>query len=83
VGQHIRARRFGWALGVLLCLVGSSRPAFSQGIDTAGFAGQVLSLLNQQRAANGLPALREVGPLDQSAQAYSATMMQVTAGGAV
>jgi uncharacterized protein YkwD len=83
VGHYIRNRRSGWALGVLLCLAGSSRPAVSQGIDTSGFAGQVLALLNQQRTANGLPALHEVGPLDQSAEAYSETMMEATAGGAV
>ena len=47
------------ALGVVLCLLGGWRPAGAQGLDTSGFAGQVLSLLNQARAANGLPPLHE------------------------
>jgi uncharacterized protein YkwD len=71
------------ALGVVLCLLGAARGAGAQAIDTSGFAGEVFQLLNQQRAANGLPALYGASALDSSAQSYAEAMKQATAGGPV
>ena len=76
-------RRGSGALGIFLCVLAGSGPVRAQTIDVTGFSAQVFTLLNQQRASNGLPALQRVGPLDASAQAFSVTMMQATAGGPV
>jgi uncharacterized protein YkwD len=84
VGSCWRARA-ARALGVFLCLLGGAPlgAASAQSIDSSGIAGEVFSLLNQQRAANGLPALHGSAALDNSAQSYSEAMMRATAGGPV
>src|SRR5437879_13607939 len=71
-----------WALAIAAALsVGTA--AAAQGVDGSGFPGRVLVLLNEQRAANGLPPFRRVGALDTAAQSYSQTMMLATAAGPV
>lgn len=57
--------------------------AAAQGLDISGFTDRVLSLLNEQRAANGLAPLQRVSALDAAAQSYSQAMMLATAGGPV
>lgn len=44
--------------------------------DTAGFALEVLSLVNQERATEGLPALKRNALLERSAQKYAEVMRQ-------
>jgi uncharacterized protein YkwD len=70
-------------LGVLLGLLGGTPRASAQGIDVAGFKTRVLQLLNEERAASGLPALRRVGPLESAAQSHSEAMRSATDGGPV
>lgn len=50
-----------------------ARPALA-GPDLTSFADRVFGLVNQQRAARGLPALTRVSPLDRSAQNYAGRM---------
>jgi uncharacterized protein YkwD len=57
--------------------------AAAQGLDISGFQDRVFSLLNDQRAANGLDPLQRVETLDSVAQSYSQAMMLATAGGPV
>src|SRR5947199_4881133 len=57
--------------------------AAAQGVDVSGFREQVFSLLNDQRAANGLPPLQRVDALDSAAESYSQAMMLATAAGPV
>jgi len=57
--------------------------AAAQGLDVSGFTDLVLTLLNEQRAANGLSPVQRVSALDAAAQSYSRTMMLATAGGPV
>jgi uncharacterized protein YkwD len=57
--------------------------AAAQGFNVDQFKDQVLVLINEQRAVNGMPALQRVAALDTAAQGYSNTMMQATAGGSI
>jgi hypothetical protein len=52
-------------------------------VDTESLKEQVVSLLNQERAAQDLPPLRRVRTLEQAAQSYAEAMMRATAGGPV
>lgn len=79
--HHLR-RRALLALSVVAAL-SSWTVAAAQGIDVDQFKNQVLVLLNEQRALDGLPPLQRVGALEAAAQSYSETMMRATGGGAV
>jgi outer membrane protein assembly factor BamB len=83
VGSSRPVRHAWGVMGALLLALGGLRGAAAQGVDLEGYKSQVFQLLNAQRSANGLPALRRVAPLDTAAQSYSDTMMRATAGGPV
>jgi uncharacterized protein YkwD len=81
LGVHRQGRPLirAWLIG--LCALAG--PVAAQGIDTTGFTSEVVQLLNQERAANGLPALRRNEQLDGAAQGHSAAMRDATGGGEV
>jgi uncharacterized protein YkwD len=82
VGKHHQNQRILLALALVAGL-SEWTAAAAQGINVDQFKDQVLVLINEQRAVNGLAALQRVGALDTAAQSYSQTMMQATAGGSV
>jgi uncharacterized protein YkwD len=79
---HHHYRRALLGLGVIAALSTWTRVA-AQDVDVERYREQVMALLNAERMAQGLPALRRVPALEQAAQAYSETMMLATAGGPV
>jgi uncharacterized protein YkwD len=82
VGKHHQNQRILLALAMVAGL-SEWTAAAAQGVNIDQFKNQVLVLINEQRAVNGLPSLQRVGALDTAAQSYSQTMMQVSAGGSV
>jgi hypothetical protein len=82
VASHHHHRRALLGLGLAAALSTWTAVA-AQSADTDRLKEQVISLLNQERAARGLPALHRVRALENAAQAYSETMMRATAGGPV
>lgn len=78
-----RRRRPLWGLPAVVVALSGWNAAAAQGVDVARYKERVLALINEQRAAYGLPALRRVASLDAAAQGYSDTMMRATAGGPV
>lgn len=83
MGSSSGIRRAWGVLAVVLCLLGGAGGVGAQGSDVEGFKTQVFTLLNEQRAANGLPPLRRVVTLETAAQLFSDTMRRATAGGPV
>src|SRR5438876_2830025 len=65
--------RAGWLLA-LTCLVHGAAPTAARAQDTSGWADQVLTLVNQQRAAAGLNALTLNPELSAAAAKYSQYM---------
>jgi uncharacterized protein YkwD len=82
VGKQYQNQRVLLALAVVAGL-SEWTGAAAQGVDVNQFKDQILVLINEQRAVNGLPALQRVAALDAAAQSYSETMMRATAGGSV
>jgi uncharacterized protein YkwD len=82
MGNHYLSPRALLGLAVAAALSVWTAAA-AQGVDVSGYRAQVLSLLNDQRAANGLPPLQRVNALDSAAQSYSQAMMLATAAGPV
>jgi uncharacterized protein YkwD len=80
--QHHQYRRALMGLAVIAALTAWTRVA-AQSVDVERYREQVLTLVNAERTATGLPALRRVTALEQAAQAYSETMMRATDGGPV
>src|SRR5688572_283497 len=70
-------------LAVITALVGWAGPVAAQGIEVETFRSQLLTLINEQRAAVGLPALRRDTALERAAQSHSEAMMSATAGGSI
>lgn len=78
--HHYRRALLGF--GVIAALSAWARVS-AQAVEVERYQEQVLALLNAERTASGLPALRRVATLEQAAQTYSETMMHATAGGPV
>src|SRR5438128_8159522 len=65
--------RAGWILA-LTCLIHGAAPTAARAQDTTGWANQVLTLVNQQRAAAGLNPLTMNSELSAAAEKYSQYM---------